>query len=225
MDEVSTCFLEKTATTNDAPQIYWTLEVLGQSFNLPIDDYTITAKTIKVYNSWLVDKPYAITLSYEAFLLQIFEHYSLIFASKRVEGKSLSSSQQNRHIELCKLAIQSIDKCIKTNAEMFGKETWIRILKILLGSTDYILKEDTDKYITDGLGESILWTLFSCWLLSGVIDAEMWSRLKNMFSKWVLRMQSVVQWNVLMFGLTQRVSKLLTNEGNNSTRTHVEFQL
>ncbi|ORX50508.1 hypothetical protein DM01DRAFT_1375846 [Hesseltinella vesiculosa] len=88
-----------------------------------------------------------------------------------------------RHIDLCKRALAVITTAGRTLA--LSSETWALLLKVMLGVTDYLLKEPTGessvngvKNMSDELCLPLLRVLFELWLRSKISQVDMWNMLK-----------------------------------------------
>ncbi|KAJ3222057.1 hypothetical protein HK099_002758 [Clydaea vesicula] len=130
------------------------------------------------------------------------------------------------HVELCKTVLRIIMLATKNIGEdKFTEETWIVLLKVLIGISDYILSqplrkkrknsvnnydtEDTGSKMADLLCADIIQVFLEVWLRSKIKNKEMWERLKDLFTNWTLRLEIILQWNVTILGLTNRVIRLI----------------
>ena len=110
----------------------------------------------------------------------------------------------------------------RTLGSQFSEETWLVLLKVVLGITDCLLREPlgiqfsegnlerkTATSMADELCEHLLRVLFELWLRSKIRKVEMWDIFKRCFNQWTHRQQSLFQWNATTLALTQRVVRLL----------------
>lgn len=198
--------------------VKWFMEVLGQGFNLPLEDMAITNDDIDIYARWLFEqntRPAAVVkdgLEQEFFQI-IFHQFSLLFQPRIARSSSNSSSSVNnatskttpfhmnmlpvaahanmvpvpftttnptansnntnnntnantlnsqttalketlsqlvqRHIELCKKTLKVFAMAGRTLK--LSEESWAVLLKVVLGITDYLLKEPTGENTTLGV--------------------------------------------------------------------------
>ncbi|CAG8721583.1 1054_t:CDS:2, partial [Acaulospora morrowiae] len=127
-----------------------------------------------------------------------------------------------RHIELCKGVLIVLTMAGRTLGPRFSEETWLVLLKVVLGITDCLLREPvasissdvttekkTATTMADELCEHLLRVLFELWLRSKIRKVEMWDIFKKCFNQWAHRQQALQQWNATTLALTQRVVRLL----------------
>ncbi|KAI9254631.1 hypothetical protein BDA99DRAFT_574375 [Phascolomyces articulosus] len=128
--------------------------------------------------------------------------------------KETLSQLVHRHIELCKKTLTVLAMAGRT-LEM-SVETWTVLLKVVLGISDFLLKEPvTDQSVSgvvnmgDELCEHLLRVLFELWLRSRIREVEMWDILKECFMRWSHRPKAIQQWSSTTLSLTNRVLNLL----------------
>ncbi|KAG0235098.1 glycosyl transferase [Actinomortierella wolfii] len=123
-----------------------------------------------------------------------------------------------RHVELCKKVLTVLTMAGRQLGSSFSEETWDVLLKVTLGITDCLLREQSDKSspavqeyarMSDDLCEHLLRVLFELWLRSGTQKVEMWDILKRCFACWTHRAPVIHQWAATSLGLSQRVVRLL----------------
>ncbi|KAG0008596.1 hypothetical protein BGZ80_003262 [Entomortierella chlamydospora] len=104
----------------------------------------------------------------------------------------------------------------------FSEETWEVLLKVILGVTDSLLREQPIKSsasmsehsrMSDDLCEHLLRVLFELWLRSNIRQVQMWDILKLCFNGWTHRILVLHQWAASSLGLCQRVVRLLYGPG------------
>jgi hypothetical protein len=172
------------------------MEVIGQGFNLPLEDMDITSDDVDIYARWLFEqdtRPATVAKEglEQEFYQIIFHQYSLLFqpriARSNVPTQPITPQQQQnrgsnfhinmlpvnahnsifppsfnntapapaptnaiketlsqlvlRHIELCKKTLKVFAMAGRTLK--LSEETWIVLLKVMLGITDYLLKDPT----------------------------------------------------------------------------------
>ncbi|KAL1920037.1 uncharacterized protein VTP21DRAFT_1183 [Calcarisporiella thermophila] len=213
--------------------VSWFFEIIAQGLNLPLEDMNITSDDVTIYSTWLLDaqsRPLAVqkqagTEGEQIFLRTIFRHLSLLFqprfdyASRNPALRDGTGALIQRHIELCKKVLSVLAMASRTISSNFSEETWLVLLKVVMGTTDYLLKApvslDSTKQppiplgMGDQLCEHLLRVLFELWLRSKVTCNELWDTLKQCFSRWVHRPQVIQQWVATCLALTQRVIRLL----------------
>lgn len=172
--------------------VKWFMEVIGQSFNLPLEDMTITSDAIDIYARWLFESPRPTAVVREGleqeFYQIIFHQYSLLFQPRIARAISCNQVIKDtitpliqRHVELCKKTLKVFARAGRTL--QFSAETWTVVLKVMLGITDYLLKEPAGETLNvinmaDELCDDLLQVLFELWLRSNTMDVEMWDILK-----------------------------------------------
>ncbi|CAI2169829.1 5127_t:CDS:10 [Funneliformis geosporum] len=230
--------------------VKWVMEAVGQGFALPLEEMAITSNSKELYSQWLFEpnfRPAAIRdatglQAEQEFWQTIFHHYSLLY-QPRLPSSSVSSvsstpttpgfpasanlSSSNftvlqRHIELCKGVLIVLTMAGRTLGSQFSEETWLVLLKVVLGITDGLLQEPLGITIPEGnlekkaaanmadeLCEHLLRVLFELWLRSKIRNVEMWDIFKRCFNKWTHRQPPLSQWDAATLALTQRVIRLL----------------
>jgi hypothetical protein len=118
--------------------IDWYMEVIGQGFNLALEDMAITNHDVDIYSSWLFQqRPDVLVEALEQdFYKTVFHHLSLLFQPRLYKN---TSPLVQRHIDLCKKALEVL---LTAGRKLtLERDTWIVLLKVVLGITDYLLKE------------------------------------------------------------------------------------
>ncbi|CAG8459818.1 2057_t:CDS:10 [Ambispora leptoticha] len=215
--------------------VRWVMEAIGQGFALPLEEMAITANSKELYSQWLFEpnfRPAAIRdltgkPEEQKFWQVIFHHYSLLFQPRTptvnppqaptpttpgfpaaVNQTSSNYTYIQRHIELCKGVLIVLTMAGRTLGSQFSEETWLVLLKVVLGITDCLLR-DPSTTMGDELCEHLLRVLFELWLRSKIRNVEMWNIFKKCFNLWTHRLQTIHQWNATTLALTQRVARLL----------------
>lgn len=140
--------------------------------------------------------------------------------------KETLSQLVQRHVELCKKTLKVFTMAGRTLK--LSVETWSVLLKVMLGITDYLLKEpsgDTSNLgvmnMADELCDSLLQVLFELWLRSNIMDVEMWDILKNCFIRWTHRSKAIQQWSSTSLALTKRIQNLIYGEKEGTDGVYV----
>lgn len=179
------------------------MEIIGQSFQLPIQDHEVINMAIDIYHKWLFsrERPQPIIEDTQTFIREIFRHFSFLFVQR--EGQT--NSVLKDHIYLCNRVLD-IFLQMGMHGDMMDETSWNHILLIILGITDSTLRGK--KGLTE-LNYGMLKVLFELWLCSLSYDKQMWSHLQTHAIQWGKHMATIKQWNAVCFALTQRVVNLL----------------
>ncbi|KAL0483098.1 RapGAP, partial [Acrasis kona] len=193
-----------------ASHVNWAMEVIGQSFQLPIDDHEVINMAIDIYQRWLFndnDRPEPIKNDLQRFIQEIFDHFSFIFEARQSTQTSAPSPYNplKDHIFLANRVLD-IFLQMGLHGEMIGEDTWNHILKIILGVTDSTIR---GKQGLTELNYGLLKVLFELWLCSLSDDKVMWCHLQTYAVQWGRHMATIKQWNSVCIALTQRVINLL----------------
>lgn len=111
---------------------------------------------------------------------------------------SLYGDAGTQQVEICRKALKLLTMAGRTLGSEFSQETWITLLKITLGASDFLLREPSYRdahsprgaispgvaasmeaaMMADGLCENMIRVLFELWLRSKLTNSDMWARLK-----------------------------------------------
>ncbi|KAF9432411.1 hypothetical protein BGZ76_010844 [Entomortierella beljakovae] len=144
-----------------------------------------------------------------------------------VQPPPTSAGFLGRHIELCKKVLTVLTMAGRQLGNTFSEETWEVLLKVILGITDSLLREQTIKPSTehskmsDDLCEHLLRVLFELWLRSNIRRVQMWDILKHCFNGWTHRIPVLHQWAASSLGLCQRVVRLLYGPGQGTDNVNL----
>jgi len=138
--------------------VQWVMEIIGQGFALPPteENVKIIQNACAIYTQWLLDstsRPYIIQVKEgksveQIFWQKIFHHFSLLF--------KINDKTTVYHQELCKQVLSVISMAERTLSSKFSEETWIILLKVLLGISDYLLREPLGKPNADSINISVM---------------------------------------------------------------------
>ncbi|KAG0208841.1 hypothetical protein BGX28_000316 [Mortierella sp. GBA30] len=142
-------------------------------------------------------------------------------ASQAGSTQQASAALLQRHVELCKKVLTVLTMAGRQLGNSFSEETWEVILKVILGITDSLLRQQSKLNLvmpehvkmSDDLCEHLLRVLFELWLRSGIRQVHMWDTLKQCFNGWTHREAVLKQWAASSLGLCQRVVRLLYGPG------------
>ncbi|KAI9207404.1 uncharacterized protein BJ171DRAFT_494756 [Polychytrium aggregatum] len=159
--EVSQCLLpnqnlvaEPQNLLTSPTHVRWVMEIVGQGFALPIEDFLVIQSTISVYSNWLLEEdslPVAMKQIEDDQIRQnfwqsIFSHFSLLFEPRthcelpnnsKIEDFNVSAIQ----VELCRTILKVLAIFGRQSGHAFSEATWILLLKVLLGMCDRLLSE------------------------------------------------------------------------------------
>ncbi|KAL0082446.1 hypothetical protein F4703DRAFT_1739402 [Phycomyces blakesleeanus] len=205
------------------------MEVIGQGFNLPLEDMHITNDDVSIYAQWLFEpsmRPAAVVnegLEQELYQI-IFHQFSLLFQPRIPRSPSAQNNHYTnnsssdtisqlvqRHVELCKRTL-TVFATAGRSLEL-SPETWTVLLKVMLGITDSLLREpmgDTSipgvVNMGDQLCDHLLRVLCELWLRSETKEVEMWDIFKDCFMRWTHRPKVIQQWSATSLALSRCVS-------------------
>ncbi|KAI8914720.1 hypothetical protein DFJ77DRAFT_31173 [Powellomyces hirtus] len=157
--------------------VRWAMEIVGQGFALPIEDAATIWMTITVYDAWLAGHaPCGIadvegTPVEQRFWQTIFEQFSLLFQPRpkaemqatpwihdRSKSKETAQTPHHpddsdpiaTHVELCHSVLRILTTAGRNLGDRFSDETWIVLLKIMMGIADCLLREPISEPKTGG---------------------------------------------------------------------------
>jgi hypothetical protein len=134
------------------------MELVGQGFNLPLNNLSIIDMSVYVYSTWLLQiskRPIVMKNSIseenivQRFIQNMFKQSSLLFRVRQPNELHSPSKKTNEdvyenvkeHIELCKKVVGVYASCVREHSVTFSEETWMVILKVLLGICDSLLRD------------------------------------------------------------------------------------
>ena len=214
VQDVTQVISTSSALLTSPSHVNWAMQVLGQSFSLPVEDHVIIKETLNVYSIWLLKpdaRPTAIQETkddqiYQLFIQNIIQHLSSTF-DKKDRGIQMSIPEDTLNnkdyiaiqAELCKIVLKIISLASKTLGHTYSKETWTIILKVLIGIADYIISQDFNQDPNSErmcmlLCSDIFKVVFEIWMRSKTVDVLMWDYLKvfaiNLEIIWKLDLES-----------------------------------
>ncbi|KAJ3343028.1 hypothetical protein HDU93_000198 [Gonapodya sp. JEL0774] len=117
-----------------------------------------------------------------------------------------------KHIELCRAVLGVWSVCGKQLAGEMGQETWLVLLKVMLGVADSLLAAPRARdsgniagIMADELGSTVLAVLFDLMLRSRLRHPPIWDTLRAYFRRWTHRVEAVVQWAETAAVVTEKV--------------------
>eukprot|EP00842_Homolaphlyctis_polyrhiza_P006533 jgi/Hompol1/6881/HPOL_000570-RA len=250
ISEITQCLLPRSLLINDpgsilksAAHVKWMMEVVGQGFSLPLEDVSVIQDSINVYHQWLLDeptRPWAIRNADKDpnLVQQFFQHYSLLFIPRvRLTPTPLPPTKTSEmedclemalsHVDLCKKVLNIILSAAKTIGHCFTSETWIVLLKVMLGVCDTLLKEPVFTFVPGPVstaggqvksGKAGAGTMASAAVAgSGIEEYEtlssgpmMGDKLceflsRKYYASWGHRIEVINHWSATIVGITKRV--------------------
>ncbi|KAH6594850.1 hypothetical protein BASA50_006324 [Batrachochytrium salamandrivorans] len=150
ISEITQCLLPRTSPMGDpganlssAAHVNWMMEVVGQGFSLPIDDVIVIQDSINVYHSWLLEKTTRPAIIQQhgdsSDLAQHFFQPTSIPAKTPTIDDCIDDTIA--HIELCKKVLSILLAASKALGQSFTAETWVILVKVLLGISDILLAQ------------------------------------------------------------------------------------
>lgn len=140
-----------------------------------------------------------------------------------------SSDQYMRHIDLCRTILKILLTASRVLEAEFLEETWTVLLKVVLGVTDYLLKDvntppilSLDSSATpasstgimnnadlgDALCDQLLRVLVELWLRSKTANSDLWRILRLCLAHWIqLRVDVAHHWCFISLALTLRLTR------------------
>jgi len=192
--------------------IHVTMEILGQGFGLPMEESATMDDVTEVYRRWILVKtkrPAAFDQEEQIFYRKIFSHLSLVFEPR--------TSALEVQVGLCSRVLAFIEQAGREAGSRFDAQTWEHILKLMMAAADVLLKDEKDdpSQLSTKLCPLLLKVLFQMWFRSGLMQDNLWKFLGTLALGWRHRMPTIMQWNAVCLGLTNRVIRILygNNEG------------
>ncbi|KAJ1984308.1 hypothetical protein H4R34_000732 [Dimargaris verticillata] len=202
--------------------VWWVMVILGQAFELPLEDLSITDSVINIYQQWLLE-PKTRPLAFRAashpheeqrLFQKIFLHMSMIFeqpistthfdsppvsptntTSPTASGQFLSPPTSRRHHHYN----QSQNR--HTNITLVpGK------IRESTAHNDYL---ELCKHVLQVVTMAGRTVLTEMWLRSKMVDHETWDMLDDCIQRWNHHIDVVQQWSAVMYGLTNRMLRLI----------------
>lgn len=175
----------------------WTMQILGQSFRMPLDDIALKTLCKSIYFRWLLDEtgndPVALkeirgTVLHDKLLIRIVQHLSLAFEQRSfTNGESTNDSHikqiSSLNINLLFDIVKGLFSIIRKFQFGISEKSWSELLKVIFGIVDTVLSShgspDNSQYeymmqSADRLAESLTQLLFETILRAKYKDSFMW---------------------------------------------------
>jgi len=107
-----------------------------------------------------------------------------------------------------------------SRGDMMTEETWLHVLRIILGITDATLRSNGVLELSYGL----IKVLFEVWLCSLSFDKEMWHNLQTYMYLWGKHLAAIKQWSSVCLALTLRVINLLYGATEGTDVVRIQWQ-
>eukprot|EP01119_Soliformovum_irregulare_P013034 TRINITY_DN3433_c0_g4_i1.p1 TRINITY_DN3433_c0_g4~~TRINITY_DN3433_c0_g4_i1.p1 ORF type:complete len:1246 (+),score=344.03 TRINITY_DN3433_c0_g4_i1:113-3850(+) len=198
----------KTLLPTDS-HVQWVMEVVGQGFQLPLEEEAVIASCIDLYKRWLLEgsesKPVPIAQdTKQIFVQNILKQYSMMFQPRRTD-RSLSEMQA----KLCFKVLQIFVNFGRDKGKNLTVETWEIWLKLLMGINNQLFAATgSDDALASLIAPNLMKVTFELWMLSGTRNPEMWGKLRSLLGNWQI-LPMVAQWNATCAGLANTVLALL----------------
>ena len=195
-----------TAVLSSDAHVRFALECVGEGFRLPVENAGVITACVELYGRWLRDehaRPVAMTARYEEYTVRMLEQLTLLF-----EARARTKEEVAVQAELCRKALGLV---MGVARQALRRETWERLLKLLLGSTDSVVgaagagATGEERALGRLLAERVMHDLYEAWLLSECRDDALWTSFKLMNRGWLGVPEVTAQWNATVLGLTTHV--------------------
>lgn len=189
--------------------VHWIMEILAQALTLPLEDIAVSIHALNIYLTWLTiesKRPKCI-LSIDSFIEKIIRHLSLIFNTKKMDNKP--SPQSTKHVESCRLVLRAFVSISILKDSSFSFNIKKTLIRVLLGITDYLLRQKQASYLSDELCEQLLASLLETWLRCEILSKSLWIQFNVLYPLWTHHITTVMQWSEIIFALTDKVNKYL----------------
>lgn len=181
--------------------IIWTMECIGYSFSLPIDQHPTIFQAIEIYRNWLGltndTRPLCIDDDELFYQQEIISHFSLLFIDR--------GGDIHKHLELCKEALLILKDLSRKKS--LDKETWNHLLKIILIISSSLIKNNSQLY--KDIAPLLYKTLFEIWFRSNTREKDLWDELSKHIQHCFENIWVIYHWNSIISGLTSSVIALV----------------
>lgn len=232
-DSGNTSHATSPSPFSTAQQVKWTMQVIGYGLTLPLNEQSLIASCIDIYDTWLsalittkkgsIPTPVMDDPDYYAQIM--FEQLSQLFMPRKTEAHSHSatsssggaslyhSTNLHNHAVLCNRAIQITHNVVRNGHNRFSRETWQSLFKYLLKIVHTLLSPPPEPHsLGVTLCTSLMHVLFEAWLCACINcfpSPSLWKTLRELFANWRHHKLVVEQWNKVVYSLTLCVIKLL----------------
>jgi hypothetical protein len=206
-------------TVQTMNHLNFAMEVIGYSFCLSVESRSvpIIRRAIAVYDSWLFNCPKCALPTEQILIRDILGHFTLLFHNKS------SSAFTQYHTDLAQNVIEVIHKFIILRCNDIKSETWVYIVRLMLGCADCIFEGPiiAVENFSNNVSVNLIRLIFETFVrsLSTVgTDPDLWRLLDKFMPRWTHRLQIIQQWNELCVCLTTHLLVHLPREASDGSR-------
>ncbi|EQC33062.1 hypothetical protein SDRG_09581 [Saprolegnia diclina VS20] len=189
--------------------VKWSMEALGHSFALGMEDADVISGATRIYEKWLGlhgdGRPKCMLGQEQEFIRDLLGHMSLIFEDRdATRGKPELLA---KHISLCEKVLDLYSLLGRKRAATLTPTTWDHFLRLLLGITDCVLHGNKHSLASALCGQLIRVTLeqFTISLQFTGVKGDLWNMLLKFCRRWLHRKTVIEQWNVISYALTEQL--------------------
>lgn len=207
--------------------IRWSMEIIGHSFALGMEDADVIAGAIRLYERWLgVDanakvkdgRPACMQKVEQAFIQDLLGQMTLLFEERQDAARATTDVLMNKQVQLCSRVLEIFEAVAKRRGNMLSPQTWDRMIRLLVGAADGIL-HGSRSVLGNHLCGALVRILFELYLRSLTYcgpRGETWNLLQKFYRRWIHRHLVIEQWNSVTLALTRTMMKhLQTLDTNN----------
>ncbi|CAK4959894.1 unnamed protein product [Aphanomyces euteiches] len=202
--------------------VRWSMEAIGHSFALGIEDSDVILGAIRVYEQWLgVSSTDArlkcMQVQGQEFIRDLLGHMSLLFEDKEVHRSKPELIA--KHAQLCLTVLDLYSLVGRKRASQLTPATWDHFLRLLLGVTDCVLhgsKHTLASSLCAPLIRVILEQFIISLRITGV-KGELWNMLLKFCRRWLHRKAVIEQWHAVSLALTKHLLVRINPTAQSST--------
>ena len=201
-------------------------ELLGAAFSLPLSHSALTLKAFEIYKSWINEPeicPDPVNDNPNAFYIVIFKQMSQFFQN----SPSQEIDQEDMRNMLCGSIMKLMRDVYMKHYESLTDEVFDIIVRVMIGVVKSYFLHFTNPEVQKNISiefkseiEMALYILHEAWMLSEVIDMDLWEVIWRDYSQWTNSLETIAQWYALQQSLTDATLK---NIGKNDEK--IEFEL
>ena len=193
--------------------VKWTMEVIGHSFSLKLENAKIIEHSLSIYEKWMLInggstrgrdlRPKCMLDCEQEFIQDMLGHISFIFDDR---SSSSASNYIDDHVTICNRAMDLLLKLGRVRGKQLSQATWERLLRLLIGITDNLLhgtKSTIGPKVCAGLYRVTLELFLRSAIHCGPFS-DLWKLLTKFSKRWVHRRRVIEQWNAAVLALTRR---------------------
>lgn len=209
--------------------IWWTMETIGQAFQLP--ELDVASDAVAIYSRWLLEKtrrPEPVRTStqeiassssnpnFQKFLQTIILQYSLLFEQHQAPPGSDEKMWMKEYAELCRKVLKILTMLARVLPHELDLQTWQVLLTMICSVTDFSLHAGSQQDVYAILCEDLLRALTELWIRSNTRDPRLWELLGRCFPLWTSHEYALQQWAGASLALTRRVIRILYGKSEGS---------